>query len=765
VRRPAEIRQARPEAQDSPSPGSGDAEPGFLTLQDLFRVFKRRRVMIVSIAALVLSVTLVQLITATPTFRSNASVYVNPFELRATPRGLDSVDDPGFDLSPYVSILRGAGLFEEVAGRLELAQNRDFRTDVSKGLVVDSLRRLKRGLRRSASPREDEQEIATLHRRFLRTLEIETAPESGTITLRYSSVSPATAGVILRTVIDVFIERSDEVNRSRAAHAGERLRAQLEVQREAVATVEQALLDYAAEHGLDVAEASLPQTRELDSLMRELAGSRADVVEAQVRELAARGATADELPPELITPTIRELQRKLSDLRTQHAVVSENFGPKWPQAKQLGLEVAEVESQLERTINQAIESAKEEHAYALARHERLGDALRSMRKDTTAARRELIEFGILANHVEAEKALYTDLMQQRQRARLAALDPSSVRIVASPSHPDLPSPPRPIQVLALGLLMAIGSGLGVALVLELASGQVFSEGDIEQLTGLPVLARIPKMAAARSRRRSERAKNSAQALIPMSEGTVSGITQAVAREAYRTLHASLQHGESAGNSRVILVTSSGPDEGKTTTSLNLAIAIAETSARTLLVDLDLRNGGVDEHLGVKSEASAETFLAGKASLAETISPSRYPNLSVIASGAPAANAFALLESGPLTAMIRELRDQYDFVVMDTPPVLGVADAIVVAGHADVVLMVARCRRTVKSALQRACAALTSSGARIGGVVLNEVRRTDLDHYDIYAYEHYHHNRTAELRQKSRRVEEGRSVKLNRARSR
>jgi succinoglycan biosynthesis transport protein ExoP len=206
-------------------------------------------------------------------------------------------------------------------------------------------------------------------------------------------------------------------------------------------------------------------------------------------------------------------------------------------------------------------------------------------------------------------------------------------------------------------------------------------------------------------------------------------------ESYRALRTSLLLSNLGAPPKVILVTSARPQEGKTTTSINVAIVLAQKGVRVLLVDADLRRPSVHKTLGMGPRSGLSNVLTGSATLEQTITRSPIlPNLSILAAGTPPPNPAELLASANMKDMLDDLRGQYDHIVIDTPPTLSVTDAVVLSPRVDSVVLVIRSGQTTKQALRRARDILMQVSAHVTGVLLNAVDLSSPDYYYYYEYQ-------------------------------
>ncbi|HKK28263.1 MAG TPA: polysaccharide biosynthesis tyrosine autokinase, partial [Gemmatimonadota bacterium] len=316
------------------------------------------------------------------------------------------------------------------------------------------------------------------------------------------------------------------------------------------------------------------------------------------------------------------------------------------------------------------------------------------------------------------------MVQQRlQEARIqeAVQDPS-VRVVESAVLPDEPIAPRPLRNLALGGFLGLLLGVGLAFVREYTDRTLHADEDVEAVVGAPVLARVPPVAAA-ARKKALR-----------SEGLVAaGGGQSVPAEAFRSLRTNVRYTRAGEGTREILVTSPGAQDGKSLTAANLAVTLAQQGARTLLLDADLRKPVQHEAFGVDRQPGLSECLVDGIPLGRAVRATHVEGLDLLTAGAAPPNPAELLGSERMERLLAEARETYGAMVVDTPPVLVVTDAAVLAPHLEGTLVVVRAERTVREAAEAAVEQLRRVGAEVLGVVLNDAEADGKYGYYYPAY--------------------------------
>lgn len=284
--------------------------------------------------------------------------------------------------------------------------------------------------------------------------------------------------------------------------------------------------------------------------------------------------------------------------------------------------------------------------------------------------------------------------------------------------PDSPVAPRKNLNIGIGLLLGLAAGIGLVLLLDYLANSVNDQQVLEDLAGASVIGVVPL----------DKERRTQPAIKFESE------TSAIA-EAFRKLRTNLQFISVDNPPRVIVATSSAPSEGKTTTAINIALALAENEHNVVLVEADMRKPSLAKYLDVVGSVGFSNVLSGMAELSEVLQGTRYPRLTVLTAGPIPPNPSELLGSQAASTVLNELREQFDYVIIDTPPLLAVTDAAVLAPKADGVILMCRFGETKRDQLAHAVASLNSVGANILGTVftMTPTRKGSSYNYNYYYY--------------------------------
>lgn len=319
----------------------------------------------------------------------------------------------------------------------------------------------------------------------------------------------------------------------------------------------------------------------------------------------------------------------------------------------------------------------------------------------------------IANAVAAELAKVAgDLTPARDNGSQSV----KATILAQAKQPTAPSSPNILRNLAVGLILGIVGGIGVALLRNVLDTKIRDEHAIRSISDSPLLGAI-----------------SFDASVPDHPVVVAESPRSAPAEAVRRLRTNLQFIGTGTGSKTVVITSSIPGEGKSTTSINLAVSLADAGSRVLLVDADLRRPSVAEYLGLEGGAGLTSVLIGRADLADVIQPWGTNGLHVLPSGQVPPNPSELLGSPAMAAVLEELAPSYDVILLDTPPLLPVTDATILTKMAGGAVIVIGADRIHKTQLAESLETLETAGAHVHGLVLNKVARRDTAGYGYGGY--------------------------------
>ncbi len=405
---------------------------------------------------------------------------------------------------------------------------------------------------------------------------------------------------------------------------------------------------------------------------------------------------------------------------------------------------------IERERRRAAERITNDYLAAVRRETLVRQAFEDQQKQANLIANRSVQYNILKREVETNKQLYEGLLQRLKEAGVSAgLKASNIRIVDAAEPPKKPAKPNLLLNLALAVVMGCGLGVGAAFLQEHLDNSLKTSEDVERFLGLPALALIPSVESLNGRRGHayglpEPSKllaggNHKPAASPPAPrwyriDAEAQLPSALA-EAFRSLRTSVLLSTADRPPRTLLVSSSQPSEGKTTISINLAISLAQLGHRVLLVDGDLRRPSVRKAFEIENSLGLVSFLTGQQEWRAAVHPTGSAGLDALVCGPVPPNPAELLSSERMRALLEEAKAEYHFVVVDSPPLLNVADSRILATLVEGVVLVVRGGVTPRELAQRAQAYARDVGANLIGVVLNNL---DVHGSDDYYYRYYHY---------------------------
>lgn len=469
----------------------------------------------------------------------------------------------------------------------------------------------------------------------------------------------------------------------------------------------------------------------LASLNARHAEAQARLAAAEGRLAAVRDAPDDALPEVLQNDLVQRLRDKRAALERDAARLEERFGPDWPDLRQVREELSRASRQL---AEEEARIADRVRGSAETRYEELRAEVAALARERETQKRRVqqlnadsIAYGSLRSEVEAKRetlrALTARKSETETSAQLRTSGTSNIRVVDEARVPSKPVSPNVPVNLIVGAMLGIAAGVGLALAVHSLDNTIKSEEDLRRFADLPSLAHVPATRTLRA--------------LPAGSGSDADPSDSFDlgshyapksefAESFRSLRTSLLLAVPDHPPRHVVVTSSAPSEGKSTVSMNLAIVLTQLGRRVLLIDADLRRARLHASFGLPPGAGLSSYLSGNADFDELPRETDVPGLSLITSGPIPPNPSELLGSPRLAELLRQAIEEarFDHVIIDSAPLLSVADSLVLASRADATLLVVRARTTTGEAVARARAHLGRAHAHVVGAVLNALEDSD-----------------------------------------
>jgi polysaccharide biosynthesis transport protein len=581
---------------------------------------------------------------------------------------------------------------------------------------------------------------------FEGSLSVKLVPNTRLLDVTFEATDPQLAARVLNAHLEEFKLQNFKNRLNSSTNASGFLAGELEDTRQKFEAAEQKRLAYERENQIwTVDEKQNITTQKLSEIDKDLTAAQSDRIKKQADFDMAKGGNVDALPAIRESAQITALTTKQSELQQQYIAETTNkLGPNFPSVKALQEQIKSLDQQVTNEKKNIVGRIEQDYRIAVQREVLLTQALDKQKVEANQMAVKLVEYNLLVRDAESNKTLYDGLSQKLKEAGISAgLHPDNIRIIDPAMVPSAAARPNRARNILMAFLVGLVGGLGLAFLREYMDNTVKTPDDIERLAKLPSLAVVPSFGALDGDKRSRMSKllNSASANgKDMNVELVSySMPQSQVSEAFRSLRTSLLLSQAEHPPQVILVTSALPREGKTTAAVNLAVTLAQLGDRTLLIDADLRKPSVTRALSLPEGkyAGLSSYLAGVSSMdLVTVPHPVIPNLCVVPTGPIPPNPADLLSSAKMHQGINELRGEYKFIVVDSPPVMAATDAVILSVLVDGVLLVVRSGETPKEAFMRTRDLLSGVKCRMLGVLLNAVDSSAPDYYYSYRYYPY-----------------------------
>lgn len=692
--------------------GSADAPSDFgIDLLEYWRTIYKRRWLILSIVSAIVAIGLVRTLMQTPLYMSTARIQIDYQSAKVVEGGNVTANESGYDydfLKTQYELIQSRAMAERVASALQLGRDTDFLKPHGTSLLglfsglgsassESEAGSENKGASSSASNDADAASIV------LGNVQVRPVPGSRLVDVSYSDTDPARAQRIANAYADAFIASNLDKRFEANAYAKTFLEdkiAQLKIRLE---DSEKSLLDFAQkEQIVEVSEKSSIAENNLAAANAALGNLVSERIKNEQLWKQVESADAINLPQLLTNSVIDGLRGKRNELVTEYQEKLETFKPSYPAMVQINNKIKEIDRQLASEVKTIKASYKAAYESALSQETELKARIEKLRADVIDLQKRSIQYNILKREVDTNRGLYNGLLQRYKEVDIAGgVGANNVFVVDRGQLPGRPYAPSLPRALLLSLVLGLGAGFGIAFLIERLDDTVHSPEEIEKISGLAGLGVIPKI----------KGETSVEQALTDPRSTVS--------EAYRSLCTALQFSTDHGLPKTLMVTSASAGEGKSITSLAIARHFATMGMKVLIVDADLRNPSLHKKLGLDNAIGLSNYLTGSCTPPEAFQASPVANLAFMASGPLPPNAADLLSSARLHSLLSVGLEVFDLIVLDGPPVMGLADTMLLSNAASATVFVVAAGQARTGLVRGALRRLQTSRAPLIGTVLTK----------------------------------------------
>ena len=746
---PAAIAKRRALVPSSFETDEADKVPD---LVEYGRVMKKRRATILTIAFLVFTIGLFATLKEKPIYRARVLVEIqkeNPdIPTLQELFQVESISDTY--LETQYRILKSENLARRVIADLKLDRLVEFnqpaswwaarKQEASALPAVDA--------RGSVSPESViDNEVL---KKFQDRLDVEPLKRSRLVEISFESNDRNLAAQVVNILASTYIQQNLEARWQASQKASEWLSQQLLGMKSKLEKSEDDLQQYARDNGLlfletDKGTSENIVTQRLRQLQEELTKSQADRYEKESLYLLVQQGDFASLPSVFNNKLMQDLTEKLAELERERSRLSSIFNPDYPQVKEIQSQIDEAQTTLSGERERAAKAITNDYRASVERENMLQQAFKDQQREADLIAEKSVQYNILKREADTNKQLYVGLLEKLKETGVStSMKATNIRVIDPAYPPKKPDSPRIPLNLSLALLLGLSLGIGVAFLQEHLDNSFKTAGEIERFLQLPALASVPAIEPstngnghglyARARHLAND-KHRSTSIVPSWNRIEGNGQNTPLAEAFHELRTSVLLSTAKHPPRTLLVTSAKGGEGKTTVAANLAVSLSQLGEKVLLIDADLRRPSIHKFFGVPNTSGLVNFLTGNPDWRSLLSSAAPVGLSVLPSGPVPPNPADLLSSDYMPVLIREASKEFKFIVLDSPPLLNLADSRVLATLVDGVILVVGGGITPRELVHRAYASAVDAGSHVLGATINFADAKS----DYYSYGYHQEN--------------------------
>jgi capsular exopolysaccharide synthesis family protein len=735
--------------------GPAASEPS--QLRDYLFVVLKRKWLILSLCLVVTSLVAIQMFRQPSIYEASATIRIEQRakNILSSPQlVLNAQPDANF-WGTQVKLLESPALARQVALTLDLRHNPTFFGAHAQGGVFTALRRMVSGEKRVATPAPTPKGLSVVDEARLKAdplspeelaqlepyedaimagEQVEGVVGTNLFLIKYRHTDPEMAQKVSNTIAEVFRANNIERATENSTQAEDILMREIADYQAKIRHDQEALFNFAREKGIPptVDQTANVEVQRLSALSSQVLEAENERKNAQAIYLSAKASKDPFAVPEIQkSGRITQLQERISNLEEKKAALLVIYKEEWPEVKKLTVTINRLNEEIQKAASDAIEGLQKNYEAAQAHENSVRERYNEQRGKTTQQTRDQIEMTEFMQRLETNKQYLNTLLQKQRELQIAQGDRGNEVSIENYSRvPRAPVGPPRVRNVMIAFVLSLVAGIGLAFLLDFLDDTVKSLDDVDRYVHLPALALIPSGGHVGARlnlkglpHANKPAPDESTALAMLDD------VRSPIAEAYRHLRTSLLLSSAGQPPKTILVTSSQPSEGKTTTAINTAFMLAQTGAEVLIIDCDLRRPRLHAQFEVPNTKGLTTWLSGERDLDNLLQKSpKTPNLKILTSGPVPPNPAELIGSEEMRRLLGQLSERFAHIIIDSPPAISFTDASILSTMVDGVMLVVHGGRSSRAVVRRAKQQLLDVGAHIFGVVLNNVKAEASDYY-------------------------------------
>lgn len=729
-----------------------DEEEGF-QLEEYWEVIKRRKNLLIYFSLSVVIAIMGWTFMQTPIFEArgilmiekdqrNVLMFADAYSLQTGLR-----DE---DLVTQVKILKSRSLAKDVLEEMKLLDrgSADHKPSFGLGSLLSLFKKKKDASKEAV--------MSSAVNDFLGILKVDIIPSSRLVDVRYRSDNPGLAANVVNTLFERYIDFNLRMKTESTKLASDFLTTQIEDLKKNLSRKEQELQEYSKRKEL------FYLSGEETTVVEKFADLNKAFTEAQIYRInkeaiyrEMNGKSFENYPEVRTNQLIQDLKKEHSAVEVEYKRKAQIFKDSYPEMQRLKSQMTSLQQRIDsetRDIGRKVLSqAEDEYQSAKKKEDSLAQLLGQQKQDVVSTNTNAIYYNSLKIEVNNMRNLLDHLVKKEKESmlssRLEGLQTSNIKIIDQAEVPISPVFPKKKSLFIMALFLGIGGGLGLIFFLDWLDKTVKTPDQVEKLLKLPSLGFIPAVGSANPHsyyaysyyssyaEKIRKAKNEEK--LKKIELSSYMAPESVYAENYRNIRTSILLSTPDHPPQVMSVTSALPQEGKTATVVNLAISFTNLGKKVLLIDGDLRKPRIHQILRTKNTAGLSSLLVGRCSISDAVLMTEIHNLHIIPSGPVPPNPTELLNARAMESLLQEVKEHFDFVFIDSPPLVGIMDPVIIGHHVDGVLLITWGGKTHKRLIEKARDELKKYNIRLLGVVLNKVNMKKSG-YGYYSYNSYNY---------------------------